>query len=96
MLCGLYPPTSGTANMMGYDLCYEIDKIHSVLGFCPQYDILYDDLTVEEHFKLIALVSCIIKNIKININIILINYYINYFKRLKDIQLKIFLKKYLV
>ncbi len=56
LLCGLYPPTQGTANILGYDLCYEMDKIHSVLGFCPQYDILYDQLTVEEHFQLIALV----------------------------------------
>jgi len=57
MLCGLYPPTSGTASMLGYDLCYEIDKIHSILGFCPQYDILYDDLTVQEHLELIALIK---------------------------------------
>lgn len=59
MLCGLYPPTSGTANMLGFDLCYDIDRIHSILGFCPQYDILYDNLTVEEHLMLIALVSAL-------------------------------------
>ena len=57
MLCGIYPPTSGTANVMGYDLRYEIDKIRSSIGYCPQHDSLYDDLTVEEHLRLICLVN---------------------------------------
>lgn len=54
MLCGLYPPTSGTASIMGYDLRHEIDEIHSIIGYCPQHDILYDSLNVEEHLRLVA------------------------------------------
>ena len=57
MLCGLYPPTSGTALIMGYDLRHEIDEIHSIIGYCPQHDILYDSLNVEEHLRLVAQVS---------------------------------------
>ena len=57
MLCGLYPPTSGTASIMGFDLRHEIDEIHSIIGYCPQHDILYDSLNVEEHLILVAKVN---------------------------------------
>jgi ABC-type multidrug transport system ATPase subunit len=59
MLCGIFPPTSGTASILGYDIVTEIDSIRTSIGFCPQHDILYDDLNVEEHLKLIALVNII-------------------------------------
>lgn len=57
MLCGIYPPTSGTAKILGYDIVHDMDKIRSSLGFCPQHDILYDELNVEEHLDMIAMVS---------------------------------------
>jgi ABC-type multidrug transport system ATPase subunit len=59
MLCGIFPPTSGTASILGYDIVTEMDYIRTSIGFCPQHDILYDDLNVEEHLKLIALVNII-------------------------------------
>jgi ABC-type branched-subunit amino acid transport system ATPase component len=49
MLTGLYAPTSGTARMAGYDLRTEIDAVYKVIGVCPQFDILWEDLTVGEH-----------------------------------------------
>nr|QUF59429.1 ATP-binding cassette transporter Abca3-like1 [Brachionus angularis] len=55
MLCGLYPPTSGNANLMGFDLRNQMDEIRSILGYCPQVDILFDNFNVEEHLKLIAM-----------------------------------------
>ncbi len=57
MLCGIYSPTSGTAKILNYDIVLEMDKIRTSLGFCPQYNILYDELTVGEHFRLIAMVK---------------------------------------
>lgn len=57
MLCGIYPPTDGTAKILGFDIVTEMDKIRSRIGFCPQYNILYDDLYVEEHLKLVAQVG---------------------------------------
>lgn len=27
-----------------------MDQIYQVIGICPQYDCLWEDLTVEEHF----------------------------------------------
>ena len=56
MLSGLYPPTSGTGSIMDYDLRNELDEIRSIIGYCPQIDILIDDFTVKEHLKLIAMV----------------------------------------
>jgi len=49
MLCGYLTPTSGDANILGYDLREEMDDIHSQLGVCPQENVLWDDLTGPEH-----------------------------------------------
>jgi len=49
ILTGLYPPTSGTAILNGYDIRTDIDRVRNSLGICPQFDILFDELTVEEH-----------------------------------------------
>ena len=56
MISDFYPPSSGTAYILGYDITTEMDNIRTSLGFCPQHDILYNDLFVEEHLKLIAMV----------------------------------------
>uniref|UniRef100_A0A8C5BGX3 ATP-binding cassette, sub-family A (ABC1), member 4b n=1 Tax=Gadus morhua TaxID=8049 RepID=A0A8C5BGX3_GADMO len=49
ILTGLYPPTSGTAFINGRDIRTEMDEIRTSLGMCPQHNILYNHLTVEEH-----------------------------------------------
>ncbi|XP_030646569.1 ATP-binding cassette sub-family A member 3 [Chanos chanos] len=49
MLTGLYPPTSGRAYINGYDICQDMVLIRRSLGLCPQHDVLFDNLTVEEH-----------------------------------------------
>ncbi|XP_013793644.2 ATP-binding cassette sub-family A member 3-like [Limulus polyphemus] len=51
MLTGLFPPTSGTALVNGFDICKDIIGVHSGLGICPQHDVLFDDLTVTEHLE---------------------------------------------
>ncbi|XP_076337701.1 ATP binding cassette subfamily A member 3 isoform X2 [Tachypleus tridentatus] len=51
MLTGLFPATSGTALVNGYDISNEILEVHSGLGICPQHDVLFDDLTVAEHLE---------------------------------------------
>jgi ABC-type multidrug transport system ATPase subunit len=53
----MYPPTDGTAYILGSDITTEMEKIRTSLGFCPQNNILYDDLTVEEHLDLIGSVK---------------------------------------
>ncbi|XP_066292809.1 phospholipid-transporting ATPase ABCA3-like isoform X1 [Branchiostoma lanceolatum] len=54
MLTGLFPPSGGTALVNGYDIRYNMPSIRQSLGLCPQHDILYDDLTVEEHLYFFA------------------------------------------
>eukprot|EP00049_Salpingoeca_infusionum_P004186 m.75537 g.75537 ORF g.75537 m.75537 type:complete len:1711 (-) comp12452_c2_seq4:1262-6394(-) len=49
MLTGLFPPSSGTAYVNGCDIRTNIDGVRQSLGICPQHDVLFDKLTVEEH-----------------------------------------------
>lgn len=55
MVCpGFLPPTNGTAVINGYDLRTDLTKIRENLGLCPQHDILFDTMTVEEHLIFFA------------------------------------------
>ncbi|OON21313.1 ABC transporter, ATP-binding protein, partial [Opisthorchis viverrini] len=54
ILTGLYPPTSGTAFVSGHDIRTDIEGVRQHLGFCPQHDVYFKTLTVEEHLKLVA------------------------------------------
>lgn len=49
MLTGMIEPTSGTALINGYDVRTNIDMARNSMGFCPQHNILFDELTVREH-----------------------------------------------
>ncbi|XP_078145249.1 phospholipid-transporting ATPase ABCA1b isoform X2 [Centroberyx gerrardi] len=49
ILTGLFPPTSGTAYIMGRDIRTELSAIRQSLGVCPQHNVLFSMLTVEEH-----------------------------------------------
>ena len=55
ILTGMLPATSyGTARVMGYDLQTEMHKIRLNIGSCPQFDVLFDDLSAREHLDLFA------------------------------------------
>ncbi|XP_034545071.1 phospholipid-transporting ATPase ABCA1-like isoform X3 [Notolabrus celidotus] len=49
ILTGLFPPTSGTAYILGKDIRTELSAIRQSLGVCPQHNVLFSMLTVEEH-----------------------------------------------
>uniref|UniRef100_A0A3Q3E5K1 Zgc:172302 n=1 Tax=Labrus bergylta TaxID=56723 RepID=A0A3Q3E5K1_9LABR len=49
VLTGLFPPTSGTVYIQGMDIRHDMDLIRRTLGVCPQHNVLFDILTVEEH-----------------------------------------------
>ncbi|XP_071314730.1 phospholipid-transporting ATPase ABCA1b isoform X1 [Trachinotus anak] len=49
ILTGLFPPTSGTAYILGRDIRSELSAIRQSLGVCPQHNVLFSMLTVEEH-----------------------------------------------
>ncbi|XP_067379656.1 phospholipid-transporting ATPase ABCA1-like isoform X3 [Channa argus] len=54
ILTGLFPPTSGTALINGYDIHTDMDNIRKYLGMCPQHNVLFNELTVEEHIYFYA------------------------------------------
>ncbi|KAM4888021.1 phospholipid-transporting ATPase ABCA7 [Thomomys bottae] len=49
ILSGLFPPTGGSAFVLGHDVRSSMAAIRPHLGICPQYNVLFDMLTVEEH-----------------------------------------------
>lgn len=51
ILIGLYQPSKGTAFLNGYNIRDQIGQIRSSLGICPQFNVLFDELTVEEHLE---------------------------------------------
>ena len=51
ILTGLFPPTKGTARIYSQDIRTQMSTIRKDLGICPQYNVLFDRLTVEEHLK---------------------------------------------
>lgn len=53
MLVGTIQPTSGTAEIYGYDISKPSDMPHlrNMFGVCLQQDILFDELSAEEHLQ---------------------------------------------
>ncbi|XP_031293899.2 phospholipid-transporting ATPase ABCA7 isoform X6 [Camelus dromedarius] len=49
ILSGLFPPTAGSACVLGHDVRSSMAAIRPHLGVCPQYNVLFDMLTVDEH-----------------------------------------------
>lgn len=54
MLTGLYKPENGNAWIGGYDIINQIELVHTCMGVCPQFDLLWPELTVEEHLLFYA------------------------------------------
>jgi len=54
ILSGLAAPSSGTALINGRDVSKDMGAIRHSLGVCPQHDVLFADLSVEEHLTLFA------------------------------------------
>ncbi len=54
MLTCLIPPTSGTANVSGYDVVKGPNEVRQKIGMVPQLVSLYGDLTARENAELCA------------------------------------------
>lgn len=52
----MYSPSGGTASINGFDIFSQLTEARRSLGVCPQHNVLYDTLTVEEHLKIYAAV----------------------------------------
>ncbi|HEX7574438.1 MAG TPA: ABC transporter ATP-binding protein [Bacteroidota bacterium] len=51
MLCGLIPPSGGTALVAGRDIRTEPEEVKLKIGYMSQRFSLYDDLTVEQNIR---------------------------------------------
>lgn len=51
MLCGLLPPSGGTALVAGCDIRTEPEEVKLNIGYMSQRFSLYDDLTVEQNIR---------------------------------------------
>jgi len=49
MLCGLIPPSSGTASLAGFDILRQSENVKASLGYMSQRFALYDDLKLSEN-----------------------------------------------
>jgi ABC-type multidrug transport system ATPase subunit len=52
IMCGLFQPTKGSVLVNGKDLATDLAGARESLGFCPQFDVIWEPLTVEEHLDL--------------------------------------------
>ncbi len=51
MLIGLDTPTRGTAFLQGFSILSQMQRIYSIMGVCPQHDLLWPTLTAQEHLN---------------------------------------------
>ena len=51
MLCGVLPPTSGQAEVLGFDIVQEAEEIKQRIGYMSQRFSLYLEMTVLENLK---------------------------------------------
>ena len=54
ILTGLFTPTAGSASVAGLDIRREMEDIHKLIGICPQFSILWEQLTCAEHLLFFA------------------------------------------
>lgn len=54
ILTGMYPSTRGNAWVAGFDIRNQLEAVQLQIGFCPQFDILWDNMTVIEHLQFYA------------------------------------------
>lgn len=54
ILTGLYEASAGQSTIGGFDIKSETASVYKSIGICPQFDILWEDLTVGEHLYFYA------------------------------------------
>ena len=62
-LTGEITPTSGEISINGMDIERDFAKIRKLIGYCPQHDAIFDQMTVEEHLDYYARIKGIKKDL---------------------------------
>lgn len=62
ILCGICTPSGGSATIYGSPVAEMADgsDMKQLVGICPQFNIIFDVLTVEEHLRIFAAVKGIL------------------------------------
>ena len=47
-------PTSGSVKLCGFDLQTDFEQARQFVGYCPQANLLFEFMTVEEHLEFYA------------------------------------------
>ncbi|MCW4024870.1 MAG: ABC transporter ATP-binding protein [Candidatus Bathyarchaeota archaeon] len=61
IICGLIKPSSGTANIMGYNVQKDTQKVKELLGVCIQETAIYPYLNAYENLELFGKLYCMNK-----------------------------------
>lgn len=54
MLTAILKPTSGQVYIYGEEFLKNFERTRKLLGYCPQYNVLFDRMTVREHLDFFA------------------------------------------
>lgn len=54
VLTGQMPPTSGSVTIYGHRIPEDFGRARRLLGYCPQYNTLFANLTIREHLMFFA------------------------------------------
>jgi ABC-2 type transport system ATP-binding protein len=54
LLCGLLLPSSGDIDVLGHQIPRDVEVLRNHIGYMPQKNALYTDLTVEENLQFMA------------------------------------------
>lgn len=65
VLTGLLTASGGTAHISGVDIGKNLQKARKEIGFCPQFDVFWDNLTVEEHLLYYCRLRGVPKNLEL-------------------------------
>jgi ABC-type multidrug transport system ATPase subunit len=44
-------PTSGSVKIAGFDVVKDFEKARRLIGYCPQNNLIFDEITVTEHLN---------------------------------------------
>jgi len=61
ILTAEFPPTSGDATLAGYSVTSQPEETRKVIGYCPQFDAHFTNMTGREHVRLYAAIKGVAK-----------------------------------